>query len=131
MSSLPDRPAHSDPASVPAVLDAECLDRLRDLGGPEDPGLLLELIELYLDDAGCRMKDLEFAMCQTDLEAVARAAHALKSSSANMGALVFAEICSGIEAKAREGDAVDELVQQSLSAFDEVCAALRRLQTGC
>ena len=131
MSSLPDHPAHTDPGSIDAVLDAECLDRLRDLEGPEDPSLLSELIELYLDDAGRRMKDLATATSQADLEAVARAAHALKSSSANMGALVLADICSGIECKARTGDPVDQLVQQSLSAFDEVGAALRQLQGGC
>lgn len=131
MSTLPDRPAHSDPGSVDAVLDAECLDRLRDLGGAEDPGLLSELIELYLEDAGRRMKDLACAMRQADLAAVARAAHALKSSSANMGALVLADICSAIERKARTGDLVDELVQHSLGAFDEVGAALRQLQTDC
>lgn len=131
MSSIPDRPAHSSSASIDPVLDPACLDRLRELGGPEDPGLLLELIGLYLDDAGHRMKDLASAIRQSDLEAVARAAHALKSSSANMGALVFADICRDIEIKAREGDPVDGLVLQSQRAYDDVDAALRKLQTGC
>ena len=131
MSSTPDRPAQPPSGSVDAVLDAACLDRLRELGGPEDPGMLLELIELYLDDAGNRMKDLASAMRQADLEAVARAAHALKSSSANMGALVFADICRDIEYTARTGDPVDELVQRSQIAFDQVDAAFRQLQTGC
>jgi HPt (histidine-containing phosphotransfer) domain-containing protein len=131
MSSIPDRPAQFPSGSGDAVLDAACLDRIRDLGGPEDPGLLLELIELYIEDAGRRMKDLASAMRQTDLEAVARAAHALKSSSANMGALVFADICRKIETRARVGESVDELVQQGQSAFGEVGAALRQLQTGC
>jgi len=130
MSRIPDPPGHSDPGTVDTVLDADCIDSLRNLGGPDEPDLLLELIELYLDDASGRMKDLASAMREADLEAVGRVAHTLKSSSANMGALIFADLCRDIECNVREGVPVDELVRQSQESFDQVCAALRQLQTG-
>jgi HPt (histidine-containing phosphotransfer) domain-containing protein len=41
---------------------------------------------------------------RTDAAALQRAAHSLKSGSANLGAQRLAELCRGLEAAARAGD---------------------------
>ena len=49
------------------------------------------------------MAALREAVARGDTEEVARAAHGLKSASANVGATVLAESCSALEAFARAG----------------------------
>ena len=88
----------------PDVLDLAVIDGLRELGGEEDPGLLSELIELFLSDAPQRLQELEAALEDGDLERLSRAAHTLKSSSANLGAVAFRRLCEELERSARQGD---------------------------
>jgi HPt (histidine-containing phosphotransfer) domain-containing protein len=112
------------------VIDAGTVDTLRELGGEDDPGLLLELIELFLDDAAERMKTLSAAWDGGDLETVARSAHALKSASANIGALPFSGSCKDVELCAKDGqdEAVGKHVERCCHMFTEVQEALRTMR---
>jgi len=69
--------------------------------------LLARLIALYRDDSSQLLADIDNAMKTSDAEAVARAAHTLKSSSANLGATNVAAIARQIEHAARGGDLKD------------------------
>ncbi len=112
------------------VVSPETIEMLVELGGDDDPGLLDELIELYLDDATDRVKALREARSGGDVAQIGRAAHALKSASANIGALPFADICREIESAARaESDQLDELVVRGQAMYNEVDSALRALLT--
>jgi HPt (histidine-containing phosphotransfer) domain-containing protein len=59
--------------------------------------LLVELVDLYLDDASERVRITVESFTAGDSAGVERAAHALKSSSANMGALPFSGVCGELE----------------------------------
>lgn len=124
--SLPTDATHSSGLGGGFVIDAECIEMLRELGGDDDPGLLAELIELYLEDAGTRVRILKDAGAGGDLEAASRAAHALKSASANIGALRFSEMCREIEASANSGgsDELADLVKRSSVMYAEVESVL-------
>lgn len=83
----PDRSGRPDPASgAPAIADApldrQKLARLGELMGDELP----RLIRQFLHTAGQLMRSVDRASVSDDLAAMARAAHSLKSSSANLGA---------------------------------------------
>jgi len=95
----------STPTPDPQVLDLAVIDGLRELGGEEDPQLLFELIELFLEDAPARLAEMEEALDTQNLDGMRRAAHTLKSSSANMGAVTFSQLCRDLEAAARASDA--------------------------
>ena len=112
------------------IIDAPTVEMLRELGGEEDPGLLLELIELFLDDAAPRVETLAAAWEEGDLDGVARCAHALKSASANIGALPFSSSCKEIEAAARTGAAQDlgATVERCRGMYTEVQAALEEMR---
>ncbi len=113
-----------------AVLDSETLDTLRSLGGAEDPGLLLELVALFLTDATDRMQTLSAAWDSGDLETVSRCAHTLKSASANIGALGFSGSCKDVELAAKTGErqGVGGHVERCLAMYSEVESALQALQ---
>ena len=113
------------------ILDQETIDSLIELGGGDDASLLLELIDLFLDDAGMRMRLIAEAGPTGDLETIEKMAHALKSASANIGALPFSSTCRALEANARDGHSqvVSELVSDLHSMYDEVGDALRTLKS--
>lgn len=79
-------------------LDVVLLEELRDILEDEFPSL----ISAYIQDSTVRVEDLSQAMTRGDAEAVRKAAHNLKGSSANLGLVYLAELCRIVEDAARE-----------------------------
>jgi HPt (histidine-containing phosphotransfer) domain-containing protein len=97
-----EREAHM--TEIHPVLDQGVIASLRELGGEDDPGLFIELVNLFLSDTPERLHALGEAMDRRDPSALERAAHALKSSSANLGATELSALFRDIESgRTREG----------------------------
>jgi signal transduction histidine kinase/CheY-like chemotaxis protein len=96
---LPERP-RGNPGN-PHV-DSQALERMLEQsgGGPE---LLRRMIRVYLKDAPDRLTAIRDGMGRADSVAVARAAHAFKSASANLGATTLAKLCTRLERHCRAG----------------------------
>ncbi|HEX6886065.1 MAG TPA: response regulator [Planctomycetota bacterium] len=109
------------------VLDREVIATLRELGGEDDPALFVELVNLFLADTPERLQTMHEALEKRDLTAVERAAHALKSSSANLGALGLSHLFREIESAGRERDLdrIASLVGRARPEYERVEAALR------
>jgi len=109
------------------VIDMDVIDGLRELGGEEDPGLVLELIEMFLDDAPKRIEEMTRGLECGDLDLMSRAAHTLKSASANMGAVLLSQICKVMEDAARKSDADSyrDMAPTVQSAYSDFEKALR------
>lgn len=80
-------------------MDVVLLEELRGILEEEFPSL----IATYIQDSGVRVRDLRQAMLRGDAEAVRKAAHNLKGSSANLGLVHLADLCRGIEDAASAG----------------------------
>jgi HPt (histidine-containing phosphotransfer) domain-containing protein len=61
------------------------------------------LIATYLQDAALRQQMIAAAISVKDYDAARLAAHSLKGASANLGALILAEICEHLEHDCRAG----------------------------
>ncbi len=85
-------------------LDPGALDKIRALSPDRAELLVRQLLSAYLKTATQDMLKLEAAFALADVEQLARLAHALKSSSFNVGASRFAEILRVIEGYGRAGD---------------------------
>jgi HPt (histidine-containing phosphotransfer) domain-containing protein len=81
----------------PPVLEPEMLDELREIAGDE----ALSIVNLFLEDAPRLVRLMEQASAIPDMEMMREAAHALKSSSANVGALALSAAAKRIELGAR------------------------------
>jgi len=82
----------------PPVLDPEIVDELRALlGGEVD-----RLIAVFLEDTPRLIQALENAALGPDYKGLREAAHSLKSSSANLGALSLSAAAKRVELGARE-----------------------------
>ena len=91
-------PAGPQRAAQPEVIDHEILDELRALlGGEVD-----RLIDVFLEDTPRLITALENAASGPDYTALRDAAHSLKSSSANLGAMSLSAAAKRIEMGARE-----------------------------
>jgi len=95
--------ASFSPASGPA-LDAATVRRLQDMES-NVPGLVKRLSSAYSASVPALMAALGKAAESGDLAAARQAAHTLKSSHANVGALSASRLFAGIEEAARAGDA--------------------------
>ena len=62
-----------------------------------EPDLVVELIDLYVDDARCRLAAMHESVTEKDWPAVKREIHSLKGSSGNLGARQVAWVCEEIE----------------------------------
>jgi two-component system sensor histidine kinase/response regulator len=102
---LPSKVSRS--AANKVTLDHSAIEAVRQLDPDGNDRLLARLIALYRDDSSQLLADIDNGMKANDAEAVARAAHTLKSSSANLGATNVAAIARQIEHSARGGDLKD------------------------
>ncbi|MEG4588180.1 response regulator [Microcoleus sp. MOSTC5] len=78
-------------------IDFHVLHNLRELDDEEDPDFLGELIKIYLLDAPQHLETIKEAIFLGDADSLKIASHTLKSSSANLGAVSFSEVCKELE----------------------------------
>ncbi|HPU50644.1 MAG TPA: ATP-binding protein [Burkholderiaceae bacterium] len=100
-------PAAAPPAAAPSAgdqgpIDLTLIASLQELDPDGESGLMRELFQCFLDAAERSVDEVETAILAGDTEALGRAAHGLKSSSANVGALALAECYRTLEQHARE-----------------------------
>jgi len=114
-----------------AVLDRQALGRIRALHRPGGPNLLAKVLGLYSSSSLALTDAMRTAAQSNDAESVRQAAHALKSSSANVGAMAFADLCKDVEVAAAEGrlDQARALVDGLLAEHKRVLQALEAQNT--
>lgn len=81
------------------VLDLSVLQELHEV--LDDA--LLDIVQAFLDGLEGEVHAIMDA-CEQDADRLRRCAHSLKGSAANMGARALAELCSGIEKQAHQGE---------------------------
>lgn len=109
-----------------APIDWAVLEGLRELQDANDPDLLQEVIDLFLGDVPQRLTALHDALDQEADDILAREAHTLKGSCANLGARPMADLSRALEARARAGDLapIPALLERLDVEFGRVRAAL-------
>jgi PAS domain S-box-containing protein len=92
-------------AKAAEVLDREVLTQLAKVRTNGRPELLTRVIKLYVAESPALIESLKEAARSGDGPRMASSAHSLKSSSANVGAVVLSRYCAEAEASARRADA--------------------------
>ena len=108
-------------------LDRATLDALRDLQMPGRPSVLANVVHAYLESSADLLGELRDAAEARDVEALRRAAHALKSSSRNVGAHTLGGLCERLEVQGSEGDVsgAKDRVEEISAEHARAVAALR------
>jgi CheY-like chemotaxis protein len=129
--ALADRAAQQ---ALEEVIDPVIIAGLRQLRTPGKPDTLVELIDLFLQEAPARLEGIEKAIARNDVNAMAvtlNGAAALKGSAGNLGARNLAALCDEIVQSAKIGflsDAVP-LVDKAKQEFGRVRDALAKIKS--
>ena len=112
-----------------AVLETEPLDRLRELGKSLGHSVPRRILELYLEDSPDRLATLRHGFAASDAREIERSAHALRGSSANLGAAILAELCHELESLAQDGipPGADRRLVKLEAEYGKVERAIREL----
>jgi len=108
------------------VLDGHALDGLRKVERAGAPGLVKKVTDLFLEDTPRQLTDLLDSAQRGDCARLAKLAHTLKGSAANLGAREMVRVCGELEALGQDGDVsiVPSLVADLESQFNSVRDAL-------
>lgn len=87
--------------SEPAQVEQASLDRLVEWGGTK---LLRQMVRLFIENAAQRMEQIDGGLAADDLDGVERGSHSLKSSAANVGAMIVSRISARMEDASETGD---------------------------
>jgi HPt (histidine-containing phosphotransfer) domain-containing protein len=109
-----------------AVIDRTTIDELLDLCDPEDRAFLTELVGIFLRDAPVRIEQACEAARTADFDRVERAAHALRGSAGNLGAIVLQDLATRLQAACRDRDEcrVRKLAERLGPALSDAAGAL-------
>ena len=114
-------PTHSDTSPI----NAQIVNDLMDMMGAE----FADLVRVYLEDSPKALSILERSAAANDLDGLIAPAHSLKSTSANLGALMLSDMAKRIEHGARSGTIGEPvlLVAQLTHEFQRASTHLRQL----
>jgi PAS domain S-box-containing protein len=111
--ALPDEP-----------LADQVLDQLRELRRPGRPDPIVKILTSFLESSATYVSAIHQAVVHQDAEALFRAAHALKSSSAMIGAMGLSSILKDFELLGRQGNVAES--HERMAELDAVYEAVRQ-----
>jgi PAS domain S-box-containing protein len=108
------------------AIDMQMLQQTRQLLGEDGAPQLAGMINRFLADTADLLAAMGYAAAQGDADAIQRAAHKLKSSSALVAATMLSDLCDSLEQALRMNTAVDlrEQVQRIEAEFGRVKSEL-------
>ncbi len=127
----PAPPVEASPAEAEEpILDATVLENFRQLQEPGEPDVVAQLIDLFLRELPDKLAAAQDALTNRDAARLAKAAHTLKGSSANIGARRAARVCLELEqlAKANRLDDAEQTFARLQQEYAYVRDALQRVR---
>ncbi len=111
------------------VIDPEAIENLRELNPGDDDEFLREIAGIFLDDTPQRIAELEQSLRDGDVVTFTRAAHSIKGSSSNLGAVALRNVAGTLENEAKTNGlaAVDSLMDLVRVEFERARAELSSL----
>ena len=111
------------------VLDSAIIDQLLSFYQGERSAKLVRLIDLYRQTSSQTIDELRSASANQDHEAIAFAAHKLKSPSGNLGAVALSDLLNDLEIAVRDQSFADctTLLQKIEVEYSRVLETLDRL----
>ena len=118
-------PAAKPAASLKPAIDRSIFDELLEVMGSEFAGL----VAVYLEDTPNNIKILAQSAQRGQVEGMIAPAHSLKSTSANLGAIVLSDLAKKIEHGARSGTLTDPVrdAKNVIAEFERASETLKAL----
>ena len=106
----------------PPILDQESIANLRALSPDDGDVFLREIVGIFLEDTPVRIAELHSGQAKGDVASFSRAAHSVKGSSSNLGAMELRAVAERLEHMAKQSGfaGVDPVIVELESAFARV-----------
>ncbi len=116
----------------PSVIDPQAIENLRALNPDDNDEFLREIVNIYLEDTPLRIKELEDSLAAKDAGKFTRAAHSVKGSSSNLGAVAVRNVAEKIEHDSRSKgfEGAESLIAQLKHDYARAEAELKKLIGG-
>jgi len=110
-------------------VDTDQITTLKNLGGDDEPALINQFIETYLEDSPSDILKIEQSIMQNDIKELKASAHKLKGASGNIGACYMQKLCLALENHAKENDlnSARTAYNELLKVFEQTKSELRKL----
>jgi histidine phosphotransfer protein HptB len=111
------------------AIDPAAIRNLRDLNPGDNGEFLKEIVTIYLEDTPKRIEELKTSLAAGDSVLFTRAAHTIKGSSSNVGAVALRGVAERLESiSKRQGlGAVASLIADCEAEFTRAAAELRAI----
>ena len=111
------------------VLDPQSIENLRSLNPDDNDEFLREIAGIFIEDTPHRIAELDQCLVSGDVARFTRAAHSIKGSSSNLGAMALRAAAEKLEQQARASGLADVsgLVAELKTEFGRAQAALDAL----
>ena len=108
------------------VLDPSAMERLRRIGGDR---LIEKMLVSFQAFSTEKVAEIKSSIAQERWKEAGLAAHALKSSAGNVGAMELQRLSFAVECAGREddGESIPELATELLAAFEAAKVALAEI----
>jgi HPt (histidine-containing phosphotransfer) domain-containing protein len=107
------------------AIDRDILRTLEETVAAGLPGLMVELLDSYLEDSPKQLENLRQAVDNQDAQRVQFGAHTLKSGSATFGAMRLANLCQELEEQAKMSQAkMSQAKMSQASVFQPLTQAI-------
>jgi signal transduction histidine kinase/DNA-binding response OmpR family regulator/HPt (histidine-containing phosphotransfer) domain-containing protein len=101
-----------------SAINLQVLDQFRKLDPAGGLGIARKILQVFLDSSADTLRQIDQALAAGDADGLRRGAHALKSSSANVGAERLSGLFRQLECLGREGN-----LETAIPLFDELQCA--------
>ena len=111
------------------VIDPQALENLRALSPDDNDEFIREIFAIFIEDTPKRIEELDQSLAAKDSSKFVRAAHSIKGSSANLGALALKIASERLENQSRKTGLEDvaALVAEVKVEFERAKAAINEL----
>ena len=113
----------------PLVIDPQAIENLRALNPGDNDEFLREIAAIFLEDTPLRIAELSQSLGAGDVGRFTRAAHSIKGSSANLGAMALRAVAEKLEHQSRTDGlgGVAPMVENVKAEFIRAETELRKL----
>jgi diguanylate cyclase (GGDEF)-like protein len=116
-------------SGIDSILDPKAIEQLRELSEVTGRDILGNAINHFIEQSANNIKQLKQAEDEKNYDSLRNIAHSMKSSSANLGAVIFSKHCYQLEQLAAEKnttfDKIEQLVDTIISSINPVLTALQ------
>ena len=125
-STVPKIPVITNHQEDHQLLNRDILREISTLQQPNQPDILRHVVEIFLADTPRLIAEIETAVSVGNLENLRCNAHALKSSSAHIGAITLSQYAKELESRGRKGDLqnIDQLLNQVDEGYQKLSQLL-------